>query len=67
MDGTSDIYFGKTPLAWQEALRNVHSHNGHAYMATLQLPADRVADEKNPWIATVYIQDIMKGIVFIKV
>jgi hypothetical protein len=60
MDGTSDIYYGKTPLAWQSALTN------NKWLVEVPLPSNIVVDDKNPWNPFIHIQPITPMIFFME-
>lgn len=61
MDWSSDIYYWKTALAWQEALKN------NLWIQELSLPKNIVTDDTNPWNPYVNIQESTKHILFMKV
>ncbi len=61
MDGTDEERYGKTPLAWQAALR------GQFGMQVLPLPTRIVIDPKNPWITIFRIDPSMRGIFFMNI
>lgn len=56
IDGTNETRYGKTPFAWQAALR------GETGFVTLPLPLRVVLDRKNPWDPFVNISESMAGI-----
>lgn len=60
LDWNNDKYFWKTPLAWQQALKN------NFWMASLNLPTRVVTDPKNPWNNFVNIQKSTKAIFFME-
>lgn len=60
MDGSNPKCFGKTQLIWKSALE------GKRGLVTLNIPIRNVLHEKNPWIPTVRINDIMESIVFME-
>ncbi|MFH0873747.1 MAG: DUF1152 domain-containing protein [Candidatus Komeilibacteria bacterium] len=61
MDGSNEARFGKTPLAWQEALQN------HFGFQEINLPKRVVLDKKNPWKPFVHVQPSTKGMFFMDV
>jgi hypothetical protein len=61
MDGSDENRFGKTPLAWQEALQD------HLGFQVVSLPTRVVLDKKNPWNPFVYIQPSTKGVFFMPI
>jgi hypothetical protein len=61
MDGTDEERYGKTPLAWQAALRSEFG------MQVLPLPTRVVIDPKNPWITIFRIDPSMRGILFMDI
>ena len=61
MNGDNEKKFGKTPLAWQQALK------GKIGVVCLNIPTRYVLDERNPWIPFVNIQPATKGIFFMDV
>lgn len=58
MNGENEKRFGKTPLAWQQALR------GKTGVTCVNIPTKYVLDKKNPWIPFINIQSATKGIFF---
>lgn len=58
MDGSDETRYGKTPLAWQLALR------GQTGLQVMSLPTHVVIDQNNPWNPFIYITDTMSGIFF---
>lgn len=58
MDGTNDARYGKTPLAWQAALR------GETGVTVVPLPARVVLDHTNPW--NPFLRVPVKGIFMMK-
>lgn len=58
MTGKNEKKFGKTPLAWQQAL------NGKTGIVCLNIPTKYVLDRKNPWIPFVNIQSATQGLFF---
>ncbi len=58
MDGTNDARYGKTPLAWQAALR------GEAGVTVVPLPTRVVLDHANPW--NPFLRVPLQGIVLMK-
>ncbi len=56
MDGTNDARYGKTPLAWQAALR------GEVGVTVVPLPTRVVLDHANPW--NPFIRVPVPGIFF---
>ncbi len=61
MDGSNEARFGKTPLAWQEALQD------HFGSQVINLPTRVVLDKKNPWKPFVHVQPSTKGMFFMDV
>lgn len=61
MDGINESRFGKTPLAWQQALK------GNFGFQEVGLPERVVLDQNNPWNPFVYIQHSTKGMFFMEV
>ena len=61
MDGSNETRFGKTPLAWQEALQD------HFGFREINLPTRVVLDKKNPWKPFIHIQPSTKGMFFMDV
>jgi hypothetical protein len=61
MDGSNEARFGKTPLAWQEALQD------HFGFQEINLPIRVVLDKKNPWKPFVHVQPSTKGMFFMDV
>lgn len=61
MDGSNETRFGKTPLAWQEALQD------HFGFQEINLPTRVVLDKKNPWKPFVHVQPSTKGMFFMDV
>lgn len=57
LDGSHPEYFGKTPLAWQAALRADDPHG----VAELDLPQSAVTSKSNPWVPYVNLQPGMRG------
>lgn len=55
MNGENEKRFGKTPLAWQQALKNKIG------VVCLDIPTRYVLDKNNPWIPFVNIQSATKG------
>jgi hypothetical protein len=60
LDGTNEERYGKTPLAFQAALKNAFG------LVVLPLPQKVVLDFINPWNPFVHIQSSMRGIFFVK-
>lgn len=58
MNGENEKRFGKTPLAWQQALK------GKTGVTCVNIPTKYVLDKKNPWIPFINIQSVTKGIFF---
>lgn len=58
IDGTSDSKYGKTPFAWQAALKG---GQGNTW---IPLPPRVVLSESNPWRSYVYLQPVSKGMFF---
>lgn len=54
MDGSNPARYGKTPLAWQAALR------GERGLVRLPLPEHLITDPRNPWNPYVTITDEMQ-------
>lgn len=61
MTGNNEGRFGKTPLAWQQALK------GKTGVVCLNIPTKYVLDKRNPWIPFVNIQPATKGMFFMDV
>lgn len=61
MDGSNDDRFGKTSLAWQEALQ------GRFGVQSLNLPTRVVLDKINPWNPFVHIQPSTRALFFMNV
>ncbi len=61
MDGSNNDRFGKTSLAWQEALR------GKLGIRSLNLPMNVVLDDNNPWNPFVYIQPSTRALFFMNI
>lgn len=61
MDGTNPTRFGKTPFAWQKALKAQYG------CQVLPLPAHVVLDGGNPWNPFVHITPSMSGMYMMKV
>lgn len=55
-DGSDPGRYGKTPLAWQAALRGKRGYQ------CLPLPKEVVLDDKNPWNTFVHISSATAGI-----
>lgn len=58
LDGSDENRFGKTPYAWQSALKDEFG------MQCLPLPLAKVLDDTNPWNPFVFIQPSMRGMFF---
>lgn len=58
MNGENEKRFGKTPLAWQQALK------GETGVTCLNIPTKYVLDKRNPWIPFVNIQPMTQGMFF---
>jgi len=58
MDGSNDARYGKTPLAWQLALRD------ETGIQSLDIPSQVVLDNQNPWNPFVNINAATRGIFF---
>ncbi|HKR82435.1 MAG TPA: hypothetical protein VJR27_05575 [Candidatus Saccharimonadales bacterium] len=55
--GNQEGRYGKTPLAWLQALK------GNMGVQVLDLPASNVTSERNPWRAFTYISPAMRMVV----
>jgi hypothetical protein len=60
LDGSTDELIGKTPLAWQAALRDEFGEN------ILPIPKANVESKINPWNPLVYVQPSMANIFVMK-